>query len=58
MHDIVTAREALEFDQKLDWPPRAAKGVAGDEHEVTRQQNHETATFNRNLSFYVSNQVA
>ena len=36
----------------------SAKDVAGDEDQVTRQQNHETATFNRNLSFYASNQVA
>src|SRR5262249_3541787 len=33
------------------------KDVAGNEEQVTRQQNHETATFNRNLSFYASNQA-
>jgi hypothetical protein len=57
MHDIVTAREALELDQKIRLAPKGPRRTL-PATSVTRQQNHETATFNRNLSFYASNQVA
>jgi hypothetical protein len=35
----------------------STKDVAGNEDQVTRQQNHASATFNRNLNFYPSNQA-
>ena len=38
--------------------PALRERFAGNENQVNRQENRKTATFNRNLSFYVSNQNA
>jgi uncharacterized protein DUF938 len=38
--------------------PALRERFAGNENQVNRQENRKTATFNRNLSLYVSNQVA